>query len=118
MRLTLDLDRCSRKRLNGVIRLLHMVFPNRRVVARRSPSGRGYHAIVYNTGLPPDELRDFRRWLGDDSFRRLFDRHRENAGIETQILFSSKPRRTRNGLVMMRAVQIYDSSKKEVRIDA
>lgn len=118
MRLTLDLDRCSRKRLIGVIKLLHLIFPTCRVVARRSPGGRGYHVIAYKTGLPPEEIKNFRRWLGDDPLRRLFDRHRGDVGIETQILFSSKPRRTRNGLVMMRAVQIYDSSKKEVGIDA
>lgn len=89
MRLTIDLDRCSRSKLENHLTLLRMLFPGRKIEYRRSASGRGYHIVVHNAGSEEEVMR-FRKFLGDDPLRLHIDRFRGNCGCETQVLFTLK----------------------------
>jgi len=91
MRLTLDIDRCGRRKSEGIWRLLRFLFPKHRIVERISASGKGRHFIVYGVSHDWSEICQLRRWLGDDPKRIVIDDIvRHAAGVQTQILFTYK----------------------------
>jgi hypothetical protein len=91
LRLTLDLDRCSKRRAEGVWRLLRHLFPENRIQERISPGGKGRHFIVWGASGDWREIQQLRRWLGDDIRRIAVDEFvRHHADVQTQVLFTEK----------------------------
>jgi len=102
MRLTLDLDGMkkhwrrgfSNRKLNGKIRLVKLLFPDKGVEARVSSGGKGFHIIVHDAGDDFYELLRMRKWLGDDIRRVMMDEARFKKNMQTQVLFWKKGERT------------------------
>jgi pyruvate formate-lyase activating enzyme-like uncharacterized protein len=94
--LSLDLDGVSEKIMCGKLGILRVLFPDETILSRKSASGEGYHILVYTDMRYEDEIQ-YRRLLGDDEMRIMFDLNRHVSGIPEQVLFDEK---IRNGKVM------------------
>ncbi len=93
MRLTLDLDNCTFREVLNKLDMVLWFFPHKRVEFWLS-SRKGYHIIVYDTGLTFEEALELRKELGDDPKRVEIDEKRFSQGLCCNVLFNSK----QNGL--------------------
>jgi len=89
MRLTLDWDSIKEDEFKSRINNLKAIFPNNRIVARKSSNG-NYHVIIYGTNFDFPLSIKFRRIYGDDSRRIELDIENHKRGIPTNVLFSQK----------------------------
>lgn len=90
MRLTLDLDNMSEKRVRAKAVMCKLMFPDSEVKYRMSSSGKGGHVVVHDCGMEWEEICWTRLWLGDHARRISMDCQRKGRNYPIQVLFSAK----------------------------
>ena len=106
MRLTLDWDRISKKEFERRLEIIKREFPLNDIEVMKSPSGKGYHIIVYNACSSFEELVKLRKKFWDDEKRLGFDifKRRLCELAPIQILFDLKFNR-RSKLIYKRTLK-------------
>lgn len=103
LQLTIDADRCGKRKERGILGILKLLFPGRRIEVSISSSGRGRHFVVHNASDNWDEISRYRRMLGDDRLRLEIDKIRKTCRANTQVLYTQKRRRMARAIHSERA---------------
>jgi len=92
MRLTLDWDKISKEEFKRRLKILKEFFPTNHIQVFISPSGKGFHVIVYQASSSWEEIIKFREKFWDDKKRIGFDCFKKSLTplAPTQILFDKK----------------------------
>ncbi len=90
MRIPLDLDRITFNAFMRKLRLVKIMFPQKKIQAEKSAGRQGYHITVFQACKSFDEALQMRHWLGDDQKRIMHDSVNFRRGICSQVLFDKK----------------------------
>lgn len=90
MRITLDLDKVSKKKLIGTAGILKKMFKKGNVYYRLSSGKKGGHICLMNVEANMDDIIMIRHVLWDDHKRISKDITRASVGLPAQVLFDKK----------------------------
>lgn len=105
MRLTLDIDDTSDKIIGELVKMLEAGFGGHDIEIYKTI--KGYHLIVYDTGLTYAQVLKLREFLGDDKNRIKLDK--ELTDKPKQVLFTVKNGHqrqimTKDGVILIKDV--------------